>query len=432
MPKARRLEDQRDPETGKISKGDRTGTREETLRAQEGTAGENFREAIETPGLEDTGLPSDALNQTDLAATRGPATERLLDASEQAARDEFAARQTDFDESRRVLGDADDAAQTGVTKIDEEAERLTGVEAEVMARLRSAAEQIQGIPDAVTTEFDRLRGEFDTLSQGAFDRLDSQQAAAVAGIQEGKNAALSAAVNGIQGNINQAIAQIQSDPNMTSAQKASMISRARMSGAMALAPAVGAHVLEFNKLTANTRTSFAQIGAQVQTQILGTQGDLIGAQGNAFAAAQTAVGQLTTQLLATEANTAVQFANAQTQLVSSRAMITNANSSLQLQGISEFGTPFLNLTDTRALELMAITTLVNDIDRQSLSAMQFNINANIAIEQEGEWPANIGSQFFSDLAQGDFAGAALGAFFGLAQGPPQNTVRSTIDQAAGR
>ncbi len=426
MPKARRPESQdaqAPPE--KISKGDRIAAEQE-VRDRPDTS-ELLDTALSNEGLPDTGRASDFLDPRDIAGTQGPLLQEVVDASEDEARGEFAAETQDFEQGQEFIGEVREGIQTNVTAIDERLAQQEGTEADVMARLRGAHEQIQAIPGKVEEKFGELSDRLATLSESAFDRLDSQEAVAIGEIQAGKNAALSAAVNGIQGNINQAIAQIQADPNMTSAQKASMISRTRMSGASALAPAVGAHILEFNTLTATTRSNFASVGASVQNTMLGLQGGLLQAEGNAFAAAQTAVGKLTTELLATEANTAINFANSQTQLLTARSVAINSGHQLMGQMLSEFRTPHLDLTGTMALLYSGFLTIANDTAAQNAALAEFDINTAIAIEGQGTHPDNVWAAAADAAANQGLEAGAFVLVQGLAEGPPDpNTLVSNI------
>ena len=381
-----------DPETGRqISKAParRQGQAPGTPGTDTPSTSEIVDTALTTPNVPDTGGLSDALPIPDLEAVGAPLLENVAQAQLDEAIADFENKKIDKAEFDRISASIEAGVDQTVQDADAQQARMLGTEADVMARLRGADEAIQAIPGKVSSEFEKLTQEFGTLGQEALGRLDSKEQTAIGEIQAGKNEALSAAVNGIQGNINQAIAQIQSDPNLTTAQKASMIARTRMSGAMAVAPVVGAHVLQFNTLTANTRANFAQAGAQVQNAILGGQAQLLGGRGAAFAQAQVAVGQMTNQLLETEANSAVNFANAQTQLLGARQMAINSGNQLMLQGLAEFRTPTLNLVDYHATLMAGTMRLIQDGAFNRATQLNLDIRGDMIKQMEGSFPMNL-------------------------------------------
>ncbi len=278
--------------------------------------------------------------------------------------------QTVEDLGQGVVGSAEDAererlAAAGADKV--EADKLAeGVQGDVDAaiedadaigdtieadRLRFEADLadtrglVDAIPKEVTDEFTRLRDEFGVAADASFDRIDSQREEALADVMQGRSTAMQAAVQGIQGSINSSIAQIQANPNLSQSQKQSMVAQVKLAGASSLAPAIGANILEFNKLSADVATKFGAITGALEGIALQGTGELIGLQGQAFTNAQIAVGQMTTQLLEIDATASIGFTNSQSQLLAARSHAVMTGNDILLRLMPEQETPSLDLTN---------------------------------------------------------------------------------------
>jgi hypothetical protein len=235
-------------------------------------------------------------------------------------------------------------------RFDEAGEGLEEDRARIQEDIDKQTENIQSIPGDVDARFDELRSEFDANAAGAFDRLDSEKSEVLGGIMEGQAQVMQAAVQNTQGNVNTQVAKIMSDPNLSDSQKRSMVAQVRMSGSSALGGIVGTTQLQFNELRANTATKFAEIGGQIQNQILNTQGQLIGMQGQAFAQTQIAVGQMTNTLLEIDANSSAAFANSQAQLLAARSSAEMAGNQLLLDVLPLQDTPFPDHSQSALLQ----------------------------------------------------------------------------------
>lgn len=299
-----------------------------------------------------------------------PAGEDLVQAEVDKAGGELKDEQARRDEAETQKDTITTDKEGLVKDIEGERDNLTGSLEEVKAGIEQAKEDIKEIPGEVKTEFERLRSQFENTSNIALDRVDSQREAALADVFMGQGAAMEAAVQGIQGNLNSTIAKIQANPNLTSAQKASMIMQTKLAGASALAPAVGATIVQFAEIRANIATTFGTISGNVQSTILGQQGNLAVAAGNAFSLAQVEVGKMTTQLLEVQANVEVAFSAAQNQLLGTRAMVENNANQQLLNLLPELGEPYLDLTNAAATRL----TFENDMWLK---------NANLVLNQAG-------------------------------------------------
>ncbi|MEE9592304.1 MAG: hypothetical protein V3W28_01840, partial [Thermoplasmata archaeon] len=262
------------------------------------------RTGITIPGEEDT-----VAGTGQQVVTRE--TERA-EAQLAAQREDEALADTLAGEVRRDIGETTAGIDTAIEDAQADRQRL-------QADLATTQERIQGIPEEVTREFDRLRDQFGQAADASFDRIDAQRGQALGRADEGRSAAMQAAVQGIQGNVNTQVAQIMANPNLTRSQKQSMVSQVKLTGASSLAPTIGKTVLAFNQLSADIATKFGAITGQIESTVLGAKAQLTGLQGQAFSQAQVAVGQISSQLLEIDANAGASFANSQSQLLATRS-----------------------------------------------------------------------------------------------------------------
>ncbi len=297
------------------------------------------------PGGPKPGQPEGAstteLGQNIVDETRA-AEEAKLAAEEKdvAAADEFA---------EGVKADAD----ATVNRIDQQSMALEDDAARIQEAIDNQAEKIQEIPGEVKAEFEDLRQQLSAERNASFDRTDAQREEALSGVMQGRSSAMQAAVQGIQGNVNNQVASIQSNPNLTDAQKAGMISRIRMSGAGAIAPAIGQTVLGFNSLAADVATKFGQITGQLESTGLTVSAGLMGQQGAAYAQSQIAVGEMASQLIDIDASSSAAFAQSQSQLLATRSHATMTSNDILLRTLPLQNTPFPNYTEsaTAAFEI---------------------------------------------------------------------------------
>jgi hypothetical protein len=345
----------------------------------------------------------------------------IVDTETQRAEDQFASETEQAERFQELGEDVKADTEETVGAIDETREGLQSDQERFQESLEGANEQIQNIPTEVTNEFERLRDEFGEAADASFDRIDSQRTEALADVQQGRAAAMQAAVQGIQGNVNNQVAQIQANPNLTDSQKQSMIAQVRLQGASSIAPAIGQTVLQFNQLSADVATKFGAITGQLEGIGLQGEAQLAGLQGQAFAQAQIAVGQMTNQLLEIDANASVGFANAQSQLLATRSHATMTGNDILLRTTAEMGTPVLDLTGA--------STAAYEIGRDIMDsqwerdAQSFGMDLQIAMirSMQGSPLSNMLQGFLGGFAKfGNISGALLGGiggFSGANQGP---------------
>lgn len=280
----------------------------------------------------------------------------------------------------------------------DEALTTSGVDkANTDAAIATALDTVSNLAAEATSEFDRLRTEFGGVVSGALADVDAKADAALANVMDGRSAAMQAAVQGIHGNINTAIAKIQSDPNLTNAQKQSMIAQTRLQGASALAPAIGANILEFNKLAASVATSFGGFTAQLQGIAVGEFGALGREEGRAFADATVASQQITSTLLGIKATSDAAFANATSTLLATRSAAQNTGNELLLNNMPNLNDPVLNEIDPAATSMILGTDILR-MDRDAmLTDFSMQVTGALIREQIGT-PADKLWEAFTDVA----------------------------------
>jgi hypothetical protein len=339
----------------------------------------------------------------ELISEQRAAEEAQLSAQQADQARAMGVRQTIEDQQRRLTGDIE--AQR--TELSEQQEAF-------QAGVQEQQERLEEIPAAVQQEFTNLRKEFDVQAGDAFERVEGQRAEALAEVHQGQSAAMQAAVQGIQGTINQQVSQINANPDLTDAQRTSMIAQVRMQGAMSLAPAVGQTVHQFTETAANVHTQFGAITGQIQTQVLAGQVQLLEASGNAFAQAQNSVGQMTNQLLDIEANANNSYANSQNQLLATRSMAENASNDLMLRLLPEMSTPYADFTGSAATRFQFEHDIMMEQFQMQLQQAGMNIHVAMLQSMQGNPLSNMLQGALGGMAQfGGMGGALMGGLGGL-------------------
>lgn len=359
---------------------------------------------LESLGGSRPGMPA-PLGSTIPEAPDLPEEERVaaVDAQKQFEEDQFAAaledqgradeRATDFqadtDELVRLIDEA---------IVDQDEDRVR-----FLTELKDAKEAIQGMPEEVTSEFNRLRDEFGVEADASFDRLDTQLADALAGAEEGRSEAMQAAVQGLQGTVNSEVAKIMANPNLTQSQKQSMVSQVRLTGASAIAPVIGQTVLAFNKLSADIAMSFGTTFGALEGTVINAKGQLIGAQGQAFTQVQIAIGTITAQLLDVDASASASYTTAQSQLLATRSHATLTGNQLLLDLLPEQGTPYLDITGSTMLDYVTKDNSVRGQFAMDLQSTGMDITVAMLQADQGNpwWDVAMG------FIQGGPAGGAV-------------------------
>lgn len=328
-------------------------------------------------------------------------------AEEARAREQYAAERedertaTEFAEGvERDVADIEGRADVLGTRVEEDRR-------EFQREMGRARDEIDRIPREVTNEFDRLRGEYGEAADASFDRIDSQRGEALTNAEQGRSAAMQAAVQGIQGNVNTQVAQIMANPDLTQSQKQSMVAQTRLAGASSIAPAIGQTVLAFNQLSGDIATKFGAITGQIESNILAGVSHLAGLSGQAFAEAQVAVGQMTTQLLEIDAGASASFSSSQNQLLATRTHATMTGNEILLQTLPEMSTPYLDLTGAAVAAYTVSSDIVKSDFAMRLQEYATKLQVIALREMQGNPLTNIIEGFFGGLASGGLPGAVL-------------------------
>lgn len=319
------------------------------------------------------------------------------------------------DLSDEVRSDKEDTtAAIDETRLDlaEDAER-------VQEGIEKAKENLDQIPGEITAEFDRLHERFGAEADASFDRIESYREEALGEAMKGRAQAMEAAVMGTQGQIRTQVSQINANPNLTQAQKASMIAQVKMAGAASIGPQIGQTVLAFNTLSADIATKFGGIVGSMESNITSVSGQLTGLQGQAFAQAQIAVGQMTNQLLEIDANSSVAFAQVQAQLLGTRAHAINTSNDILLRTLPAQNTPWFDPTGAAIAAYDIGTNIVMQDWQMRMGESAVMLQMAMLKSQEGSMWDNIIAGALAGGQAGGFGGAVLGAIGGFmgSQGP---------------
>ncbi len=306
--------------------------------------------------------------------------------------------------------DAQDFAADVEADVDATGERIEGAQddldaakADLDAQIDTTLGELSTLAEDATSEFDRLKDEFSTIGMDALARTDARGIAAAGQVMEGRTAAMQAAVQGIQGNINASIAKIQSDPNLTQAQKASMVAQVKLAGASSMAPAIGETILGFNTLAADVAVSFGGFANDIEGGIVSEMGAFGRAEADVFARATVASREITSQLLGIQANSDTAFATATATLEGIRSQAEMSGNQLLLDNLPNLDDPVLNITNaSSAAVILGQDISTRQYERESIGFQQF-LTLEIL-------KSNVGTPW-SRIADSFLSGGPMGALF---------------------
>lgn len=181
--------------------------------------------------------------------------------------------------------------------------RLEGLDEDIQSSTQDTlrgfnkvAGQAADLPGATRQQVYESEARFGRMLDERLGTITERADQALGDVMKGHEWAMQSAVQGIQGNVNNQVAQINADPNLSPTQRQQMISQVRMQGSMQLAPAVGQTILAFNTLQAQTATQLTNTIASAQTAAMGLQGQMATAGMTQITGAQTASAQLGTEI----------------------------------------------------------------------------------------------------------------------------------------
>lgn len=161
-------------------------------------------------------------------------------------------------------------------------------EARNLAEIKAGRKEAADLPEQVKADISGITDEFKKTSDVDIGKIESLGREAVGMALDGKNAAAQAAVEAQQGSVRNAIAQINSDPNIPQSRKTAMIAQIQTQSSMQIASTIGANIATFTKMQTDAMTSTMQsVGSAMQSRdaIIGQLG---GAEINAVASAHEA------------------------------------------------------------------------------------------------------------------------------------------------
>ena len=324
--------------------------RREARQAARQAKQEEFDETFTVPDVPDstsqTGIQVPGGEAVEGGATTRELGQNVPDTMREDEDRRVAAAEKDVAQADELAEDVRADADETIGKIDEQTMSLEEDATRIQESIANQAEALQEIPGEVKAEFEDLRQQLSVEREASFERTDTQRGEALSQVMQGRSSAMQAAVQGIQGNINNQVASIQSNPNLTDSQKAGMIAQIKMSGAGAIAPAIGQTVLGFNQLAADVATKFGAITGQLEGVGLQASAGLMGEQGAAYAQAQVAVGEMANQLIDIDASSSASFAQSQSQLLATRANAQMTSNDILLRTLPLQNTPFPSYTDS--------------------------------------------------------------------------------------
>jgi hypothetical protein len=199
---------------------------------------------------------------------------------------------------------------------------------EVQGTIEDTRSTIKDIPEQVRGEFDRQRVGFQQQLTRAEGMVGVQRDEALSNVMEGRASAMDAAVQTMHGEVNRAVANIDRMVQMgqlSPAQAQSMKMQARMSGAMAIAPAIGTTVHQFTQTQALVATEFGNMLTSIETTGLQVGGALGVAAGQAFATSSQFVGEMNVRLTELDSQATSQRNATLATLSADRAAAFNMN-----------------------------------------------------------------------------------------------------------
>lgn len=298
------------------------------------------------------------------------------------------------------------------------------------AAVQDQQQKLEAMPGQVQEVVQTAKQDFQTFAQEGLGQVTARADQAIADVAKGQGYALQAATQGIQGNIQAQVNAISSDPNIPPAQKAQLINQVKVQGAMALGPAVGSTILEFNKLQAETAV---QMNSQITSAInqatssygaLSQQGMQV--EAGALEAART-IGATLTQMSINDNN---QYIQNKTAINAARFQAEMTNNQFQLALLPERERPIP----------MFSTVMMDDLNMQvsamreefMLLSQQYGMQMGEMMAQRATWDSrfNLLSSAFGmipgPVGMIGAAGAGLVGAFGQPTFQPATTVGGSV------
>jgi hypothetical protein len=202
-----------------------------------------------------------------------------------------------------------------------------GLEA-VQAKIETTRDAVDQMPENVKTEFDRQQTKLDATSAASYTGIAGQRGEALAGVMEGRGAAMDAAVSSIHGATQQQMADIDAQVQqgaLSPSQATAMKAKIKMGASMQLSAAVGQTAHAFTQTQAQVATSFGQMFTSFSQTAQQTQGQFGAAAAGTFAQAEQAKGQFNVALTQLDAQATAHRDTMLSQNAATRATFQNNN-----------------------------------------------------------------------------------------------------------
>jgi len=312
--------------------------------------------------LRDVGEALRAAGEEDISEQKRTEADRLAGA--QALQDRLDIRQ--------------ETAESGFDRAEKMIEAGAGEIHHLVDDTRSA---IKDIPEQVRGEFDRQQTIAQDRLKHAEGLVGVAKTEALSNVMQGQAAAMDAAVQTMHGQVNQAVSQIDAmvqTGQLSPAQAQSMKMQARMSGAMAIAPAIGATVHQFTQTQAQVATDFGNMLTSIETTGMQVSGAIGVAGGEAFAASSQAVGEMNVKLTEIDAQAMGQRSALLATNVANRAAAFNMNDQTMITMLDHLAETAILTTPAAINNYQAINNLVSTEIRmghmdEALDIMRENI-----------------------------------------------------------
>jgi len=293
--------------------------------------------------LRDVGEELRAAGEEDISEQKRTEADRLAQA--EGTSTEIERRQK---EAEAGFTRAETTTETGLTEIRDTIQQTRG--------------EISRLPQRVAAEFERQGGKLQEQLTHAEGMVGTQRDEALSNVMQGRAAAMDAAVQTMHGQVNQAVAQIDAmvvTGQLSPAQAQSMKMQARMSGAMAIAPAIGATTHQFTQTQAEVAIEFGSMLTSVETTGLQEGGAMGVAAGQAFTATSQAVGELNVRLTELDAQATNQRNVQISTIVADRAAAFATNDTTRIAMLDHLAETAILTTPAAINNYQAINNLVS-------------------------------------------------------------------------
>jgi len=330
-------------------------------------------------------LPDDPNFQENI----GPTREQTIEELERTEEARFQAAREDQQRAdllgETIRQDTDEA----VSEVDEERDRLLQSQEELNQRIDENEARIDQIGENVDNQFQQAQEQFRTASQAALSNVREDRDDALKDVYRGQNAAAEAAVAGVHGQVRSAMARIDSNQNLSPAQKEQMKAQVSMNGALNLNAAVGQNMLQFNTLAANTATQFGQILGGLESVTLQGEAGLGQARAQASLEAQTAAAELGNELVGIRANADQAYSAQQGNLLMLRTQAQLTGNELAVNLLPAQASPYIDYSGSALTNLDTLSGLLTKQFSGELGVSALDVQAMAAKAAAGDPISNV-------------------------------------------